>query len=88
MIMNREPIGTNLGRLADKYIFENPPKYWDDLLVKMTDAAKAGQKQIIINNKNVFDNICHNIYQYKLLCETEKINYYFDDEDKSVYFGW
>ncbi len=88
MIMNREPIGTNLGTLSDMYVFENPPKYWDEMLSQMNSAAKIGHKHITIYNKDVFDDVYRNNDQYRTICKIENIKLYFDEEGECVYFGW
>lgn len=88
MIMNREPIGTNLGRLADKYIFENPPKYWGEMLAQMNSAAKIGHRHTTTYNKDIFDYVYCNTDQYKTICKIENIKFDFDEEGECVCFWW
>ena len=88
MILNRGPIGTSLSNLADVYIFENPPKYWDELLAKMTTAAKTGHRQIVIDDEDTLIDIFHNVDQYETLCKIETIKFDFDEDEEYAYFGW
>ena len=88
MIMNREPIGTNLRRFSDKYIFENPPKYWNELLSKMTSDAKIGCGQIIVTDRDVLNDVCYNVNQYETLCKIENIKFDFHDMREHINFGW
>jgi len=88
MIMNREPIGTNLGTLSEIHVFENPPKYWDEMLAQMNSAAKTGHKHITIYNEDVFDDVYCHTDQYKIICKIENIKFDFDEEGECVCFGW